>query len=239
MNSKKKILALTISTAMLISFAGCSRKVTGSKEADNALNAINEIVKAYPDKKGFHESLKHWGFELPTGEKFEWSKDMSANKADFAMVMLADPLVKAGLDVNKLDKNEWLYEPAGKDDMGKELPNRLIKPYNVSDKKETSSGSEDSMRRLLKANSEMIKYHEDQKHFGLKLGDGNEVQWTEKLGLNDADMIFVLKAEPLVKAGLDVNKLEGSGWVFKEASSDDMGMGANPDQIVKIYDIKK
>lgn len=164
---------------------------------------------------------------------------MSANKADFAMVMLADPLVKAGLDVNKLDRNEWLYEPAGKDDMGKELPNRLIKPYNVSDKKETSSGSEDSMRRLLKANSEMIKYHEDQKHFGLKLGDGNEVQWTEKLGLNDADMIFVLKAEPLVKAGLDVNKLEGSGWVFKEASSDDMGMGANPDQIVKIYDIKK
>jgi hypothetical protein len=85
----------------------------------------------------------------------------------------------------------------------------------------------------------MVKYNKDQKHFGLKLGDGNEVQWTEKLGLNDADMIFVLKAEPLVKAGLDVNKLEGSGWVFKEASKDDMGMGANPDQIVKIYDIKK
>jgi hypothetical protein len=239
MGKTKKIAALVISSVLALSFAGCARTVTGNKEADNGLKAFNEIVKAYPDNKGFHEALQHWGFKLPTGEKFEWSKDMSANKADFALVMLADPLVKAGLDVTKLDKNEWLYEPAGKDEMGAELPNRLIKPYNVSDKKEIANGSEDSMRRLLKADTGIIKYHKDQKHYGLKLGDGNEVQWTEKLGLNDADMIFVLKAEPLVKAGLDIEKLEGSGWMFKEASKDDMGMGANPDQIVRIYDIKK
>ena len=239
MKSTNKMVALLVFSVLVVSFAGCSRTVTGNKESDNALNAFNEIVKAYPENKGFHSALQHWGYKLPTGEKFEWSKDMSANKADFAMVMLADPLVKAGLDVNKLDKNEWLYEPSAKDYKGEELPNRLIKPYNVSDKKQTSNGSEDSMRRLLKADTKLIKYHKDQQHFGLKLGEGNEVQWTEKLGLNDADMIFVLKAEPLVKAGLDVNKLEGSGWVFKEASNDDMGMGANPNQLVKIYDIKK
>jgi hypothetical protein len=164
---------------------------------------------------------------------------MAANKADFALVMLADPLVEAGLDVTKLEENGFLYMPAEKDAQGKELPNRIVKPYNVSDKKETAKGSEDSMRRLLKYDPDMVSYHKDQKHFGLSLGEGFEVQWTEKLGLNDADMIFVLKAEPLVKAGLDVEKLDGSGWVFKEASDDDMGMGANPDQIVKIYDIKK
>jgi hypothetical protein len=235
----KKIITLLVSSAILVALTGCSRPVTGDKEADNALEAFNKIVKAYPDKKGFHEALKHWGFELPTGEKFEWSKDMSANKADFAMVMLADPLVEAGLDIKKLDENEWLYEPAAKDDKGNDLPNRLIKPYNVSDKKQASNGSEDSMRRLLKADTDSVKYHKDVKHFGLRLGEGNQVQWTEKLGTNDADMIFVLKAEPLVEAGLDVNKLEDSGWVFKEASDDDMGMGASPDQIVKIYDIKK
>jgi hypothetical protein len=236
---KKKIVTLLVSSAILVAFTGCSRPVTGNKEGDNALEAFNKIVKAFPDKKGFHEKLKHWGFELPTGEKFEWSKDMSANKADFAMVMLADPLVEAGLDIKKLDENEWLYEPAGKDDKGNDLPNRLIKPYNVSDKKQASNGSEDSMRRLLKADTESIKYHKDAQHFGLSLGEGNQVQWTEKLGTNNADMIFVLKADPLVEAGLDVTKLEDSGWVFKEASNDDMGMGASPDQIVKIYDIKK
>ncbi len=234
---KKKLATVLVSTALLVAFTGCSRPVTGNKESDQALDAFNKIVKAYPEKKGFHDALKHWGFELPTGEKFEWSKDMSANKADFAMVMLADPLVEAGLDVTKLG-DDWLYEPAGKDDKGNDLPNRLIKPYNVSDKKQTSNGSEDSMRRLLKAENEMVSYHKDQQHYGLTLGEGNQVQWTEKLGLNNADMIFVLKAEPLVKAGLDVNKLDGSGWVFKEASEDDMGMGASPDQIVQIYDIK-
>ncbi len=230
MKRTNKITALLVSTALVVSFAGCSRTVTGNKEADNALNAFNEIVKTYPEKKGFHEALKHWGFELPTGEKFEWSKDMSANEADFAMVMLADPLVKAGLDVNKLDKNEWIYEPAGKDEMGKELPNRLIKPYNVSDKKQTSNGSEDSFRRLLKADTKIVKYNKEQQAYELTLGEGNIVIWTEKLGLNDADMKFVLRAEPLVRAGLDVNKLEGSGWVFEKG---------NPDQIVKMYDIKK
>ena len=239
MKIRKKVVIGLAFAVLMVSSVGCSRTVTGNKEADNALNSFNQIVKAYPENKGFHSALQHWGFKLPTGEKFEWSKDMSANKADLAMVVLADPLVNAGLDVNKLDKNEWLYEPAGKDDMGVDLPNRLIKPYNVSDKKQASNGSEDSMRRILKADTNIIKYHEKQQHYGLKLGDGNEVQWTEKLGLNDADMIFVLKAEPLIKAGLDINKLEGSGWVFKPASDDDGGMGANPDQIVEIYDIKK
>lgn len=239
MNKSSKVAVIIASSILMISFAGCSRTATGNKEADDGLKAFNEIVKAYPDSKGFHSALQHWGFQLPTGEKFEWSKDMSANKADFAVVMLADPLIKAGLDISKLDKDEWLYEPAGKDDMGADLPNRLIKPYNISDKKQTSNGSEDSMRRLLKEDNGIIKYHKNQKHYALRLGEGNEVQWTEKLGLNDADMIFALKAEPLVKAGLDVNKLEGSGWTFKPASKDDMGMGESPNQIIKIYDIKK
>ena len=239
MKNSKKMVTILVFSALVVSLAGCSRTITGNQESDNALDAFNEIVAAYPENKGFHKALQHWGFTLPSGEKFEWSKDMSANVADFAMVMLADPLVDAGLDVTKLDENEWLYEPAGKDDMGEELPNRLIKPYNVSDKKQTSNGSEDSMRRLLKVDTNIVKYHEDQKHFALKLGEGNAVQWTEELGVNDEDMIFVLNAEPLIEAGLDVNKLEGSGWIFREASEDNMGMGANPDQIVKTYDIKE
>lgn len=237
MKSKKFLTFITF-TIMVLSLAGCKRTVTGNDTADNGLIAFNDLVNAFPENKGFHSELQHWGFKMPSGEKFEWSKDMSANKADFAMVLLADPLVKAGLDIDKLDKTEWLYEPAGKDDTGVDLPNRLIKPYNVSDKKEASNGSEDSMRRLLKSDTNIIQYHKELKHYRLMLGD-NEVQWTEKLDINNADMIFVLKAEPLVKAGLDINKLNGSGWLFKEASKDNMGMGENPDQIIKIFDLSK
>jgi len=239
MKKTKKIVALIFSAVLAISVTGCSRSKTGSEKADNALNAFNEITKAYPENMSFHNALQHWGFSVDTGEKFEWSKDMSANKADFAMVMLADPLVEAGLDIEKLDKEQWLYEPAGKGEKGEDLPNRLIKPYNVSDKKQNSNGASDAMRRVLKADNEMIDYHEEQKHYSLTLGEGNQVQWTEELGLNNADMIFALEAAPLVEAGLDVTKLEGTGWVFKEATEDDMGMGKTPDQIVKIFDIKK
>lgn len=238
MNKIKKIAIVFGFSIMVFALSGCQRTITGNETADNGLNSFNAIVEANPEKKGFHSALQHWGFALPTGEKFEWSKDMSANKADFAMVMLADPLVEAGLDIDKLDKNEWLYETAGKDDMGVDLPNRLIKPYNVSDKKEVSNGSEDSMRRLLKTDTNIIKYHEEQQHYRLILGT-NEVQWTEKLGINDADMIFVLEAKPLIEAGLDVAKLEGSGWIFREASKENMGMGESPDQLVKIYDISQ
>ena len=231
----KKLIKLMAFLAVSLAVAGCQRTITGNDVADNGLKAFNNIVSTYPENKGYHSALQHWGFALPTGEKFEWSKDMSANKADFAMVLLADPLVEAGLDIEKLDKNVWLFEPAGKDDMGEDLPNRLIKPYNISDKKEIGNGSEDSMRRLLKADTNLIKYNEEQKNYSLLLGNGNEVLWTEELGNNDEDMIFALEAKPLVDAGLDISKLEGSGWTFREAGK----AGENPDQIVKTFDIKK
>jgi hypothetical protein len=231
----KKSIIFLISSILLVSLVGCGRSETGSKESDSALKAFNAMVKEYPKSKGFHSALQHWGFKLPTGDKFEWTKDTSANKVDFAMVILVDPLIKAGLDVTKLDESKWIYKPSEMED-GVSLPNRLIKPYNLSDKKQTSNGSEDAFRRLLKQESKLIKYNEEEKHFMLMLGDGNEVHFAETLGKTDEDMEFVLNAEPLIKAGLDVNKIEGSGWKLEKAGKD--GMGSMNDQLVKGYKLK-
>jgi hypothetical protein len=237
MKLAKRIITAALAVVLVLSLSGCGRFSPENKELQAGQDAFNNIVKAYPQNKGFHNALSHWGFKLPDGYKFEWTKDMSANKADFAMVMLADPLVNAGLDVTKLDANEWIYKPAGKDE-GVDLPNLLIKPYNVSDKKVNSNGSEDALRRLLKEDPSLLKYHKEQQHYRLMLSEGFEVQWTEKLGINDADMVFVVKAEPLVKAGLDVNKLQGTGWIFRPAGDDPSGMGKNPDQIVRVFKLK-
>jgi hypothetical protein len=236
MKKVSKLLSLAISTVLAVSVAGCSNRLTGSDLGDDAYNAFNSFIKTNPDKIGFHMEMSHWGLKLPEGEKFEWSKDTSANKADYAMVMLADPLINAGLDVDKLDKEQWVFKPAGKE-MNEEFPNLLIKPYNVSDKKQNSNGASDAFRRMIKAAPELVRYDKDIQKFRLSLGDGIEVQWTEKLGTNDADLVFVLKAEPLVKAGLDANKLQGSGWNFSAANKD--GLGDNPDQIVKVFKISK
>jgi len=231
----KKSIIFLISSILIISLVGCGRSETGSKDSDSALKAFNAIVKEYPKNKGFHSALQHWGFKLPTGDKFEWTKDTSANKIDFAMIMEADPLIKAGLDVTKLDSNKWVYKPAEME-AGIQLPNRLIFPYNVSDKKETSNGSEDAFRRLLKQDPKLIKNNKEENHFVLMLSDGNEVHFAETLGKTDEDMEFVLKAEPLIKAGLDVTKLEGTGFKLEKAGKD--GMGGSEDQLVKGYKLK-
>jgi hypothetical protein len=142
------------------------------------------------------------------------------------MVMLADPFINAGLDVEKLDKNQWLYEPAAKDG-SEELPNRLIKPFNVSDKRYETEGYEGAMKNLIKTDTKLISYKAEAKKYAVSLGSGFEVQWTENLGADEADMIFIIDSKPLADAGLDVNKLQGSGWEVKEDGS-----------LVKAYKLK-
>jgi len=235
MKNTKKIVILLTSVIFTLSLVGCSRSETGNKDSDGALKAFNAIVKANPKNKGFHNALQHWGFKLGTNDKFEWTKDTSANKIDFAMIMEADPLIKAGLDVKKLDSNKWVYKPA-EVEAGVQLPNRLVFPYNVSDKKETSNGSEDAFRRILKQDPMLIQYIKDEKHYMLMLGDGNSVHFTENLGSSDEDMEFVLKADPLIKAGLDVTKLEGTGFKLEVAGKDNME--SKDDQLVKGYKLK-
>lgn len=235
MKNFKGIMVVALSSVIVLSLAACGNKDVEENITEKGINAFNEIVETYPDKKGFHDAMQHWGFEVESGEKFEWSNDMSANKADFAMVVQAEPLINAGLDVEKLDKNVWLFEEAGKDSMGMEQPALLILPYDISDTKTTSTESDESMQALLAADNDNLIYHEDQQHYVLNLGGTNEVIWTEELGLNDSDMVFVLDAESLIAAGLDIDKLEGSGWVFKEASDKDK----TPDQIIKTYSLKK
>ena len=235
MKNTKKIVLLITSVVFILSFVGCSRSDTGTKESDGALKAFNAIVKANPKSKGFHNALEHWGLKLSTNDKFEWTKDSSANKIDFAMIIAVDPLIKAGLDVTKLDSNKWVYKPA-EVEAGVKLPNRLVFPYNVSDKKQTSNGSEDAFRRLLKQDPKLIKYVKDEKHYMLMLGEGNSVHFTETLGASDEDMEFVLKAEPLIKAGLDITRLQGSGFKLEQAGKDNLE--SKDDELVKSYILK-
>lgn len=234
MKNIKKIVLLFSLSIFTLSLVGCNRSKSGNTDSDGALKAFNAIVKANPKSKGYHGELKHWGFKLSTGDKFEWTKDTSANKIDFAMVIEADSLIKAGLDVTKLDPNKWVYKPAEIEE-GVQLQNRLIFPYNVSDEKQTSNGSEDAFRRILKQDGGLIKYLKDEKHYMLMLGEDNSVHFTQTLGSSDEDMEFAFKAEPLIKAGLDVTKLEDSGFKLEVAEKDNK---SGADQLVKGYKLK-
>lgn len=226
MMKKSKVLGLVLTIAIGTAFVGCSSSSTGSETGDKAYKAFSSIVKENKDKIGYHDALSHWGIKLPTGEKFEWTKDTGANVADLAMVMLADPFITAGLDVNKLDANLWLYKPAEKEG-SEDLPNRLIKPFNISDKRYETEGYEGAMKNIIKTDSSLISYKADEKKYAISLGTGFEAQWTEDLAANEADIVFVLDSKSLVDAGLDVTKLEGSGWEVKDGG-----------KLVKAYNLK-
>lgn len=231
----KKIILILVSFSLILTLSACSNSKTGSKKSDNALEAFIKIVKSDSSKKGFHAPLKHWGFKL-NEDKFEWTKDTSANKIDFAMVMLAKPFIDAGLDQKKLKDSSYIFKPEGKEG-GMKVPDLLIHPFNLNDKKQTAQGSKDAFRRLLKEDNKLIEYHKGMKHYRLLLNDGFEVQWSEKIGLTNADMAFIIDADPLIEAGLDISRLDGSGWIFKRSEKDEMGN--HPNRLVKTYDLKK
>jgi hypothetical protein len=226
---KKHLWAMTCLALLL---TGCNRVITGSGESDRALEAFNAIVRANLDRKGYHDALKHWGLSLPGGGKFEWTKDTSANDIDFALVIPAEPFIRAGLDVGRLEGTGYVFQ-AAQIEAGESLPDLLLRPYNVSDKKENAQGSEDALRRILKQRNTMVRYDEALRRYRLSLYDEGgapfEAQWTEELGQGEADVVFVIPADPLMGAGLDPGRLDG-GWVFHEADA-----GAGPNRLVELY----
>ncbi|MDF2945378.1 MAG: hypothetical protein K0S51_57 [Bacillales bacterium] len=202
-------LGITLMTfALSATLIACNNDTKSSEDKGNnvesATTDFKNIVNKYPKKIGFHKELNHWGIELDKGEKFEWTKDMSSNAADFAIVTKAEPFISAGLDVNKLG-NGWLFKKAEED-----TPDLLIRPYDVSDRNKFSSGSSDAMRVILKFKPEVLT--KDDTHNIVTLGEGFEVRWAEEIGKTNADFMFRLNSTELVEAGLDLDKLEGTDW---------------------------
>lgn len=220
----RKIAGIMLIAGVILS--GCGRVITGSGESDDALAAFNAIVKANQDRKGYHAALKHWGLSLPGGGKFEWTKDTGAGEIDFAMVIPAEPFIRAGLDLSRLEGSGYVFKPAGVED-GEETPDLLLHPYNVSDKKENAQGSEDALRRILKQNNGLIRYRAETGQYRLLLSGGFEVLWAEKPGQDGGEIAFVIPLEPLVRAGLDRTKLEG----FRLLT----GPGADSNQLIEFY----
>lgn len=222
------IIAATLSVALL---AGCAAKpapkaapspAASAALASDALSAFDRIISVRKQDVGYHAELSHWGFTAPTGDLFEWSKDTAANQADLAMVLVADPLIAAGLDITKLGGG-WSYK-AAEVSHDAQKPAVILKTENLQD---TSYGpanaAEDTaskaMERLLTKNSDRLGYHDELSHYGVAYKDGDKFEWTKALGTNDADLAFVVVAEPLIKSGLDPKKLAG-GWVYQDAKTE-------------------
>lgn len=206
------ISGLVLTSALIL--GGCTDTTPTLEAKDKALQSFKTVFESHADKIGYHKVLKHWNFKMPSGELFEWTKDVGENKADYAMVLYAEPFIKAGLDPKKLNDAQWLFQPAEVED-GKQLPDRLIHPFNIEDKPENSNGWEDALRRVLNKQPAVVTYIDSSKTTSLALGEGFRVEMKETEDPKKSEFTFTIQSSALVKAGLDISKLGNSGWVSK------------------------
>ena len=218
MLNKKTLLISSLVLGIGLTITGCGNRGNVDEAKVKASDSFVSIIKDNKKDIGFHNSLSHWGLKLKSGEKFEWTKDTSANDIDFAMVIPGDQFINAGVDVSKLDSKDLVFKPAAKED-GMDVPNLLIKPLNLNDKKQNSNGSEDAFKRLLKVEGVPVTFDSTSKKYVLQLEEGYKISWAEKKGEGSSDITFTIKAEPLIKAGLDLDKISKDGWNYNKESN--------------------
>ena len=80
-------------------------------------------------------------------------------------------------------------------------------------------------------NEENAVYHNELGHFGIQLKDGDKFEWTDDTSISDADFSISVNADEFIKAGLDIAKLNGSQFSYKEAS------GNEPNVIIYVYNV--
>lgn len=200
------------------SSSGDDHGATTPTTASESLTAMDSLLAKYPSAIGFHDPMKHWGFKFASGDKIEWTADTSANVADFAFVLAAQPLVDAGVDVAKLKAAGWLYNDA---DPAMGTPAVLVKPVDLDATAAGPTGTDSAssaFARLVNRFPTSIGFHMELQHYGFKMPTGDKFEWTKDLAANDADMAFVLVAQPLVDAGIDLAKIQAAGWLYQAAT---------------------
>lgn len=224
---KKQFIATTSVVMLIILLSGCSGKTTkdNSSLIKGAASNFNFIVSNNLENIVYHDELEHFGLLLKDGDKFEWTKDPSVSNADFSLSINADEFIKAGLDVTKLDGTNFTYIEASEN-----APNMLVYKFDVSNDKETYKDNNEAFEKLISKIPEQLSTIEKDGYI-LNLGQVFQVHWNGEERVNK-DIAFVIGAEDLIKAGLNVEKL--NEWkLMKNKDINDTKI-----KLLKIYYLK-
>ncbi|MHB1391878.1 MAG: hypothetical protein ACYCYE_02185 [Clostridia bacterium] len=225
----KKLIIISLILIMAVSLAACQATDVVGKVAVTSFEAILNTV---PDKVTFDDTNNGWSLASPTGERFIWGKDFSMeNMADVMMEFDAKPFTNAGLNVNLLPQEIYLYDSN---------MDKLKVHSELGNEKFTYSGEAkplDSFKKLVETHRANIGYHEKLDHYGVALGEGNMFEWAKDMSTNDKDIVFVLNPETLINAGVDPSKVEG--WVFAKVEvKDEQGKAIEVDKFLKPFNLK-
>jgi hypothetical protein len=223
----KKLAFITLTLTVATGFVGCSGADVVGK---TAITSFDAVVNKLGDQVSFDEGKNHWVLTSPTGETFELSKDFSSNVSDASVEFDAAPFVAAGLNIEKLVSDQYVYDQA---------TDKITMPFEIGQNKFSYSGDAaplDTFKQIVETNRKNIGYHAELDHYGLSLGNGNMFEWAKDMTKNDKDIVFVLNPLPLIEAGVDPSKVEG--WVFAKVKvSDGKGKMVEVDKFLKPFDL--
>jgi len=230
---KTKFAAVAVSgfiAIAVVSIIGCSATDVVAKYANTSFSAL---VAASGDRVSWSAGDYAWRLASPEGDRFSLSTDFARNGSpDAELSFDASPFVAAGLDGSRLAPADGVaYSLAdGRLAIGFELGGEDPAPGAADSIGATFAG-------LVKTQRARIGYHEALDHYGIKLGDGNMIEWAKDLSSNDKDLVFVLNPAPLIAAGVDPAKVVG--WAFaKVEMKDGAGKTISVDKLLRPYDLR-
>lgn len=212
-------------TVFVLALAVMGMILTGCAGTDVVLNysrsSFETIAGKYPDLVTDNTKTDNYYVVTVDGETtLKISSDYNLTGTDDIMIETPlQPFVDAGLDVSKLGDG---YKAAGD------------KLYMATDFGSGTGGKNtvtDALLESVKADRDMLSYHQDLDHFGITLMAG-KFEWAKDYAVNDKDIVFVINAKPLKDLGVEVNNI--AGWTL--ATMKDMD-GADVELLLKPYNL--
>lgn len=186
---KKLLLAL----ALLVFIAGCTSTDVVKREAQAS---FEEILAVDSVESSVVDGYAH--IIITEGYHFDLALNPQSTTEDVIMAVMAMPFLDAGLDITKLPANMRI-----KDDM-------LLITFDGL-KGSMTNDAKGQMDSLLTNNRDLLAYHAELDHFGIALGD-HKFEWAKNMATNDKDAVFILSADVLRLAGVNVEAVDG--WLF-------------------------
>jgi len=190
----KRIFVIVV-LIVAINLSACSSFL--SQQEKDAVNTFGEVLRSLPaeEKDGWFQLTSPDG-----GAKFVFSNDTAGLAVD------AVPFIAAGLDADALIVHESIFYNSNLDFS---LPSWDMLNRNVKD---TALKQFEADIKYFKTN-----YNDATGYYGINFGDSDAMfEWVGDITGNDYGVVFTLKPESLIAAGVDSEKV--AGWNYVQVS---------------------
>ncbi len=191
--------------ALTVLIAGCASTDVIKREAKSSFDMILDLPMI---ESSIMDGYAH--IIITEDYHLDLSLNPETTSQDVIMAVPVGPFLTAGLDITKLPSTMKVN-----DDM------LLITFEGI--KGPSASDASSQMDSLLTNNRSLLGYHAELDHFGIALGD-HKFEWAKDLTTNDKDVVFILSADVLRNAGVNVEAVDG--WLF--TTMDDMDLLLKP-----------